>query len=165
MLDLRWEEVRCFFDPDLMGGLPDVHVPGVSVADWQSLFGLIRSCGWRMECYEGARAIDLPPLQAVFNRSAEDELLNIWVRPIPELLAIFRPWAGGGETIDFDVDLSELQGQGRLDVFCEFLTAIGRHLAKPVLMSAESDWQHPVLGFDPEFDRVVLMAEPWAVPQ
>ncbi|MBR7833112.1 hypothetical protein KDL01_07545 [Actinospica durhamensis] len=161
MVDLRWEEVRCFFDPELMGGLPDVHVPGASVTDWQSLFELIRSSGWSVECFEGADAIELPSAAALFQRSAEADQMNIWVRPIPEILAIFRPWAGGGETIDFDVDLSELQGQRRLDDFCRFLAAIGRRLGKPVLMSAESSWQHPVLGFDPDLDRVLLLAEPW----
>lgn len=165
MVDLCWEEVRCFFDPELMGGLPDVHIQGASVTDWQSLVGLIRSSAWSVECFEGTDAIDLPSALAVFQRSAEDELLDIRVRPIPEILTIFRPWAGGGETIDFDVDLSELQGQGRLDVFCQFLAAIGRQLGKPVLMSAEGDWQHPVLGFDPDLDQVVLLAEPRLIPQ
>lgn len=62
--------------------------------------------------------------------------------------------------IDFDVDLRELQGQERLDVFCGFLRAIGRRLGKPVLMDPEGDYGHPVLGFDVEADRVVLLAEP-----
>jgi hypothetical protein len=25
--DLLWDDVKCFFDPDLMGALPDVRVP------------------------------------------------------------------------------------------------------------------------------------------
>jgi hypothetical protein len=37
------------------------------------------------------------------------------------------------EEIDFDVDLRELQGQERLDVFCSF--GMGRRLGKPVLMN------------------------------
>jgi hypothetical protein len=39
---------------------------------------------------------------------------------------------------------------------------IGRQLGKPVLMSPESDPDHPVLGFDVEADRVVLLAVPRA---
>ncbi|MEU8418736.1 hypothetical protein AB0C24_38545 [Amycolatopsis japonica] len=44
---------------------------------------------------------------------------------------------------------------------CGFLTDIGRELGKPVLMTPEGGGPaHPVLGFDPEQDRVVLLAEP-----
>ncbi|MFK0262602.1 hypothetical protein ACIQU1_14850 [Streptomyces angustmyceticus] len=48
----------------------------------------------------------------------------------------------------------------RLDVFCGFLQEIGRRLGKPVLMDLEGDCGHPVLGFDVEADRVVLLTEP-----
>jgi hypothetical protein len=51
-----------------------------------------------------------------------------------------------------------LQGQGRLDVLCGFLRALGRRLDKSVVMTSESDPQHPVIGFDVMADRVVLMA-------
>lgn len=36
MADLLWDDVKCFFDPDLMGSLPDVRVPDASVEDWQA---------------------------------------------------------------------------------------------------------------------------------
>ncbi|WP_405826823.1 hypothetical protein OG705_29445 [Streptomyces sp. NBC_00838] len=63
--------------------------------------------------------------------------------------------------IDFDVDLRELQGQERLDVFCGFLRVVGRRLGKPVLMVSEGgDHSHPLLGFDVETDQVVLLADP-----
>ncbi|MFJ3407747.1 hypothetical protein [Promicromonospora sp. NPDC090134] len=75
-------------------------------------------------------------------------------------MAIFR--FHSADEIDFDVDLRELQGQDRLDLFCEFLSAIGRQVAKPVLMSSEGgDGHHPLLGFDVESDRVVLLAKPF----
>ncbi|MER6664632.1 hypothetical protein ABT256_08785 [Amycolatopsis japonica] len=65
------------------------------------------------------------------------------------------------ENGDFDVDLRELQGQAGVDILCGFLTDIGRELGKPVLMTPEGGSPaHPVLGFDPEQDRVVLLAEP-----
>jgi hypothetical protein len=161
MPDLVWTEVDSFFDPELMGDLPDVHVPDTSIADWQALLDLIRASSWTWGCYEGATLVDLPSAEALFARPVESEVVNIRVQPIPEILAIFRSWVSDGSTIDFDVDLMELQGQERLDVFCQFLTAIGRTLRKPVLMSPESDVEHPVLGFDPTADRVIRLAEPW----
>jgi hypothetical protein len=72
-------------------------------------------------------------------------------------LAVFRFHAD--DEVDFDVDLRELQGQEPLDVFCGFLRAIGRRLGKPVLMDPEGGYGHPVLGFDVEADRVVLLAQ------
>lgn len=43
-------------------------------------------------------------------------------------------------------------------MLCGFFTVIGRRLRQPVLMAPEGDYQHPVLGFDLEADRVVLLA-------
>jgi hypothetical protein len=90
---------------------------------------------------------------------AESAQLSVWLTA--EMVAIFRFYSA--DTIDFDVDLREIQGQERFDMFCEFLTAIGRRLGKPVLMDAEGgDGSHPVLGFAVEQDRIVLLAEPFA---
>lgn len=95
----------------------------------------------------------------MLSRPADAEQPHLEVRPTADVLAIFRFHAA--EAIDFDVDLRELQGQERLDVFCRFLTAIGRRLGKPVLMDNEGgDGTCPVLGFDIAADRVVLLAEP-----
>ena len=47
-----------------------------------------------------------------------------------DVLAIFRFHADD----EVDVDLLELQGQERLDVFCGFLRGISQRLGKPVLM-------------------------------
>lgn len=161
MSDLLWTEAKSFFDPELMGGLPDVHVPATSIADWQALLDLIRSSRWSWEYREGDAVVDLPSAETVFARPADAELVSIRLWPASGMLAIFRPWASEGNSIDFDVDLTELQGQERLDAFCRFLAIIGRELGKPVLMSPESSWGYPVLGFDPTADRVVLLAEPW----
>jgi hypothetical protein len=61
--------------------------------------------------------------------------------------------------IDFDLDLREIQGQERLDEFCDFLQTLGRHLGKPVLMGDESGHpaEHPVLGFFVATDRVAVI--------
>lgn len=46
MADLLWNEVRNFFDPHLMGALPDVSVASTSPEDWQAVFDMVRSKGW-----------------------------------------------------------------------------------------------------------------------
>ena len=161
MPDLLWSEAKSFFDAGMMGRLPDLYVSETAIADWQALLDLIRASGWSWECHEGATVIDLPSAEALFTRPADAGIVTIRVQPVPGILAIFRTWTSDGSAIDFDIDVTEIQGQERLDVLCQFLTAIGREMGKPVLMSPESSWRYPVLGFDPAADRVVLLAEPW----
>lgn len=151
--DLLWDEVQPLFDPGLMGSLPDLCVPATSIADWQALLDLAASGRWRHEYAEGDVAIRLPRAEAVFSRQPDAESASLRVWPAPDMLAIFRFY--NPAQIDFDVDLREIQGQERLDVFCAFLKAIGQRLGKPVLMDAEGGdpHSHPVLGY-----RVVRLA-------
>lgn len=67
-----------------------------------------------------------------------DALLRSW--PVPGFLVVFRAYEA--RSIDFDVDLWELQGQDGVDVLCRLLRAIGRRLGKPLLLSPESDPLH-----------------------
>ncbi|MFD9442360.1 hypothetical protein ACFWBR_29645 [Streptomyces sp. NPDC060006] len=145
MADLLWDDVRCFFDPEFMGALPDVRVPNTSVEDWQLVLDLVAEKGWKCQYSEGETVFPVPRAEAVLSRPADAECPDLRVWPSAEVLAIFRFHVH--DEVDFDVDLRELQGQERLDVFCGFLREIGRRLGKPVL------------GFDVEADRVVLLAD------
>lgn len=156
--DLLWDDVKCFFNPDLMGSLPEVRVPTASVEDWQAVLNLVSEKGWKCQYSEGEVVLPVPRAEAVLSRLADAECPDLRVWPTADVLAIFRFHAA--DEVDFDVDLRELQGQGRLDVFCGFLRDIGRRLGKPVLMDPEGDSGHPVLGFDVEADRVVVFADP-----
>ncbi|NGO79183.1 hypothetical protein G6045_26540 [Streptomyces sp. YC504] len=158
--DLLWDDVKCFFDPDFMGSLPDVRVPDASAQDWQAVLDLVAEEGWKCQYSEGEAVLPVPRAEVVLSRPADAECPALRVWPTADVLAIFRFHAD--DEVDFDVDLRELQGQERLDVFCSFLREIGRRLGKPVLMDPEGDSGHPVLGFDVEADRVVLLAEPLA---
>ncbi|MET7478196.1 hypothetical protein ABZT17_28060 [Streptomyces sp. NPDC005648] len=158
MADLLWADVAYFFDTDLRGVLPDVRVPGTSVEDWQALLDLVAERGWRCEYAEGQVVLPVPSARTVLSRPAGAEYPELRVWPSTDVLAIFR--FSAADEIDFDVDLRELQGQERLDILCRFFRDIGRRLGKPVLMDPEGDYGHPVLGFDVDADRVVLLAEP-----
>jgi hypothetical protein len=112
----------------------------------------------RYEYQVGPARAALPSAVEVLSRpyDAEQATLRVW--PVDGVLAIFRP--ASPAQISFDVDLRELQGQGGVDILCAFLTMIGRWLGKAVSMTPEGDWGHPVLGFDPQTDSVVLLADP-----
>ncbi|MFI9723827.1 hypothetical protein ACIHFE_29920 [Streptomyces sp. NPDC052396] len=157
MPDLLWDDVKDFFNPELMGSLPDVRVADTSVEDWQAVLDLVRSQGWPCEYSEDGAAVRLPRAADMMARSeSTDALLRVW--PATGFLAIFRAYEAG--SIDFDVDLRELHGQDGVNVLCRLLRAIGRRLGKPVVLAPESDPLHPVLRFDVAADRVVLLADP-----
>ncbi|MFE5915174.1 hypothetical protein ACFQ6B_39705 [Streptomyces wedmorensis] len=158
MADLLWDDVKCFFDPDTMGALPDVRAPDVSVEGWQAVLDLVAEKGWKSQYSEGETVLPVPRAEVVLSRPVDAECPNLRVWPTADVLAIFRFL--DDEVIDFDVDLRELQGQDRLDVLCGFLREIGRRLGRPVLMDGEGAYGHPILGFDVETDRVVLLMEP-----
>jgi hypothetical protein len=158
MPDLLWDQAKNFFDPDLMGALPDLHVADVSVAEWQQVFDLFESGGWPFQFRLDTTPQPLLSAEEAFEKTSEASV-DLLVRFAPEAKANF--YLHSPEQIDFDVDLRELQGQDRVDDLCDFLSRLGRMLERPVLMTAEGlGWGYPVLGFDPVVDRVVLMADP-----
>ncbi|MEU7742174.1 hypothetical protein [Nonomuraea sp. NPDC049158] len=158
MPDLLWDDVKVLFDLEVNGALPDVVVEGTTVEDWQVLLDLVRARDWQY-----AYSVDGEPLELT---SAADMAAAVYAGGIPELrvwpspdvLMIFRMYQT--ESIDFDVDLRELQGQERLDILVDFFCVIGRRLGKSMVMTAEGSPGHPDLGFDIEADRVVLMVDP-----
>ncbi|MFD7236403.1 hypothetical protein ACFWAT_13995 [Streptomyces syringium] len=160
MSELLWDDVKCFFDPELMGALPEVRVPDASVEDWQAVLDLIIARGWRCQYSEGGAVMPVPAAEEGLSRPAGAERGELRVWPAAVVLAIFRFYAP--EEVSFEVDLRELHGQERLEVFCGFLRAIGERLGKPVLMDPEGDYGHPVLGFDVATGQVVPLAEPLA---
>ncbi|WP_017594137.1 hypothetical protein [Nocardiopsis potens] len=153
---LLWDEVRDLFDPEAMGALPDLRVAGTSAADWQALLDLVEESGWPSRYAEDGAVRAVPRAEAALSRPGTWPELR--VRPAGGVLVIFRFCTP--EEIDFDVDLRELQGQERLDLFCGFLSAIGRRLGRPVLMVPEGSPGPPVLGYDPGAGRVVRLSAP-----
>ncbi|CAM5547390.1 hypothetical protein SDIAM103S_05371 [Streptomyces diastaticus subsp. diastaticus] len=116
--DLLWDDVQCLFDSDLMGSLPDVRVPDASMQDWQAVLDLVAEKGWECRYSEGEAVLPVPRAEAVLFRPADAECPDLRVWPTADVLAIFRSHADG--EVDFDVDLRELRGQERRDVFCGF---------------------------------------------
>ncbi|WP_206185031.1 hypothetical protein [Thermoactinospora rubra] len=158
MPDLLWDDVKSLFDPDVNGALPDVVVEGTTVEDWQALLELVQSQGWRHAYSLSGEPMELPSAADMVAAASTGDMPELRVWPVPEILMIFRAYQA--ESIDFDVDLRELQGQQRLDVLVDVLRVIGRRLGKSVLMTPEESPGHPSLGFDVEAGRVVLLADP-----
>jgi len=157
--DIAWDDVRVDFDPEMNGTLPDVVVEHVGMGDWQAVLDLVRTQGWTYE-YEGdaGNCDDLPTAQEFFAQRDRGAPIKVW--PVAGIQVNF--WALDVDTIDFDVDLRELQGQERLDRLCDLIRTIGRLLHKPVEMMAEgySPPRYRILGYDVHADQVVMLATP-----
>jgi hypothetical protein len=152
--DLLWDDVKEWLDLEWNGSLPNVTVTGTTAADWQAVIDMIRSKGLAYEYTEDSRALRLPgSVQTMFARAAASVKLAVVISP--GITAHFWPLETG--SIDFDLDLNELQTQASLDALCTFLRAIGRQLGKPVLLSPEGFDVEPVLGYQPAVDRVVVL--------
>ena len=100
--DLLWDDVKCFFDLDLMGSLPDVRVPNASVEDWQSVLDLVAEMGWKCQYSEGETVLPVPWAEAVLSRAADAECPDLRVWPTDDVLAIFSFHAD--DEVDFDVE-------------------------------------------------------------
>ncbi|MFE0511635.1 hypothetical protein [Streptomyces sp. NPDC058964] len=169
---LLWDDVKGYFDLEWEGCLPDVRGTGTAVEDWVASnevvygFDLIAASGRRSQYSEGDAVMPLPlplPLPRAGDvlprhKDAGCAVPRVW--PTPDAWADFRLESAG--EIGLDVDLRELQAREPLDVLCLLPRAIGRRLGTPVVMTPEGDWDRcrPVLGFDAESDRVVLLANP-----
>ncbi|GIG62651.1 hypothetical protein Lfu02_70230 [Longispora fulva] len=160
MPDLLWDDVREWFSPQENGSLPDVCVDATTIADWQLVFDLVRTEGWAVRYSVGDVRAELPAKADGIMDRADAESVELRVWPVADVLMIFRMYSAA--SVDFDVDLRELQGQERLDVLCEFLTKLGRTLGKPVLMTPEGAPDYPLIGYEVEADRVVMFAPAWA---
>jgi hypothetical protein len=152
MPEPSWDDVKKSFDVDLNGTLPDAVVSGTTVADWQAVLTLIRSRGWSNEYTVDSRRRPMP-VSAMEVFASSDVLLKVW--PVPGMLVNF--WPMSAESVDFDVDLRELQGQARLKDLCHFLGTIGLALGKPVVLADEGRQGRAFLEYQVEFDRVVYV--------
>ena len=164
MAQLVWDEVKEWFDPSENGRAPDVIVADTDLGDWDRLFDLIRSRGWRCEYRLGDQALALPASAAVvFSADAAGAAASLLVWPEPHLKWIITPWSAA--EIRSDVDLYEIQGQEQLDLFCRFLQTVGKALGKRVVVYSEgtsSGGYPPLMAYDVAADHVRLLAGPWS---
>ncbi len=163
MSGLRWNDVKHWFDPECNGTLPDVRVADTSVVDWSAVVALARSRGWACVYHEDTYGFPVPEsVEQMFARASQVSVV-LTVSPVAGMNARF--WPRRADEMWFDVDIRSIQGQEQLDLFCEFLCAIGRRLGKPVLLSPEGFGVEPVLGYQVSADRVVVLLPMAPSPQ
>jgi hypothetical protein len=159
--DLRWDDVKQWFDPVGNGSAPDLIVADTTLTHWQLLTDLIRSSGWPCRYEHGDRPAPVPESAAdLFRADAAEQGTSLRVWPHPDLEWIIRPWIP--EEIVGDVDLHQIQGQLRLDAFCHFLRTLGDALQKDILMYSEGDNSYPpMLAYDQATRSVTFLPGSW----
>lgn len=158
---MDWETVKDVFTERYLGDLPEGFVPDCTIADWEKLFGFLRSGGWKYQYLEDVGHYDderpLPGNPAYPLRDNADgsrsAMLKVW--PDPALLVWF--WVERETHVDFDVSMYRLEGRAGFGLVCDFLGTLGRLLGKPVFFGYhDDDQEHPAFRFDVETDQVVL---------
>lgn len=158
MRDLAWDDVKDMFDPLANGTLPDVRIEGTNLDDWQAVIDLARINGWRHEYEENNTAKPLPARAVDIIDGATESHPEVRIWPGPGFLIIFRPYTE--DSIEFEVNLREVQGQEGIDKLCALLRAFGRLLGKPVLMYSEGATDAADIGYMADGDRVVNLVPP-----
>ncbi|MGH7975323.1 MAG: hypothetical protein ACREDS_08215 [Limisphaerales bacterium] len=146
---INWETCHKEFAPD--GALRDIYILGTNVEHWKKLFEILKSFSDLEYCLDG----DIQPIP-----SSVDEIFAIRATASP--LIRFRRADVNVichffciEQIEFDVDPREVSSATAFDGLTSLLKLLGDELDKRVIMSYESEEQHPFLIYEPskkEFD-------------
>lgn len=150
--ELRWDEVRYWFDVEWNGSAPDGVIHGTTVDDWNAIVRLAYERAWRIEYRDEDEVRPVPAdLCVAFGEGREFQpMLAVW--PKAEILIDF--WLHAPDTIDFDFSLHDVQDQAGLDWLCGFLRVLGQEIGKAVEVMPEGFDQAPFLRYDPTIDRV-----------
>jgi hypothetical protein len=140
---IRWETCRRDFEPD--GALRDIYVQDTTIDDWRGVFDMLR------RTYDLEFLVDSEPRALP---TTVDEAFAIQVTASP----ILRFRVGGivvishffiAEEIDFDIHPSEVTSQAVLDELLGFLRRVGDTVGRAVILTHESDGQHPFITYEP----------------
>jgi hypothetical protein len=149
---LRLADFRAAFGENA-GVLPDGRVLESVRAEWSSVLGLAAAQEWSLNWSADGRKVAASDL-GVESRDAQSFAL----RPVS---GVQINWFLGDEIV-FDIDLREYTDQAALDALCDVIARLGSALDKPVVLSAEGDWDDEVIRFEPDSGQFALGKSRWA---
>ena len=140
---LRWDTCRREFEPD--GGLRNIYVHGTTIEHWQTLFDALRATYALEYSVDGtARPLSAVVDEAFTTRDTASPSLLFRVGGIVVACHFFTT-----DEIEFDISPREVTSQAALDGLLGFLRLVGDTLGRAVIMSYESDEQHPFITYEP----------------
>lgn len=140
---ISWDACRREFEPD--GALRDIYVLDTTIEHWRKLFVALRGA-YTLEYSVDGESRPIP--------ETVDEALGLRATANPSLF--FRV-AGIGvachffctEQIELDIQPREVNSTGTFDDVLGLLRLIGDTVGKRVIMTHESDEQHPFIIYEP----------------
>jgi len=156
LADLKWGDVREDWVDD--GGLPDVLVQDATSDDWDRVLDVVRDRGWPTRYSVDGDVASMPGNVSPIFEIRHDKSVRWEVRPHPDVAVNCHFFAI--EEIGFDVSPREVVDEETFDAFCEFVTAIGRALGKPVDVTADGAPSDVFMRYEPAADRLVRVPPP-----
>lgn len=140
---IRWDTCRREFEPD--GALRDIYVHDTTIEHWRTLFDVLRAT-YRLEYSVDGTSRPLPAIvdEAFTTRDTASPSLHFRVGGIVVACHFFTT-----TEIEFDISPREVTSQAALDELLGFLRLVGDTLGRAVIMSYESDEQHPFITYEP----------------
>lgn len=140
---IRWDACRREFEPD--GALRDIYVYGTTIDHWRTLFDALRAT-YVLEYSVDGTARPLPTIvdETFTTRDTASPSLHFRVGGILVACHFFTT-----TEIEFDISPREVASQAALNELLGFLRLVGDTLGRMVIMSYESDGQHPFITYEP----------------
>jgi hypothetical protein len=140
---IRWEKCRRDFEPD--GALRDIYIQGTTIEHWRTLFDMLRR-DYDLEFQVDSTPHEIPTAvdEAFTIRDMASPMLRFRVGGIVVISHFFMT-----DEIAFDIDPREVTSQSVLDELLGFLRRVGDTVGRTVILTYESDEQHPFITYEP----------------
>ena len=139
---IRWETCRREFDPD--GALRDIYVHDTDIEHWRKLFAALRRTQSLEYSVDGqSRPIPATADEIFATRITASPSLRFRISGIVVACHFFCT-----EQIEMDVDPREVTSAAAFDEFLGLLRFIGDTVGRRVIVTYESDEQHPFISYN-----------------
>jgi hypothetical protein len=141
---ISWDMCRQEFEPD--GSLRDIYVLGTGIELWRRFFDGLRSA-YNLEYSVDGESCPIPESvdEAFSTRTAASPSLHFRVAEMVVACHFFCI-----EQIEMDLDPREVTSAADFDALLRLLRSVGETVSKPVIVTCESDQQHPFIIYQPD---------------
>jgi hypothetical protein len=149
MAGLNWQDIAGHFAPD--GTLRDIYVFDTTMEDWEAVWVFLTSDLDRLTfSVDDVPATPPETVVEVFAAGRDHSVLASYVLGSQILNCHFFDEA----EIEFDIGPRQVDRLEPAHALADFMTAIGRLVSKPVILTEENDQTAVIARFDPDAGSV-----------
>lgn len=138
---ILWDTCRQDFEPD--GALRDIYVRGMTFENWRSFYGVLRSTYNLEYSVEGTQQPLPTSVEEALAAISSFPMLRFRIGNVMVVCHFFTT-----DEIEMDIEPSEVTSQESLNDLLGLLRLVGDTLQKSVILSYESDEQHPFIIYE-----------------